>query len=604
MAARYAISLMALIGSVAAQGYSNSSSSAVTTTSSSSSATYTDGATPTVAGVKFLIETDTTYQGTLLTLQRKRQANSDISSCLSTCAASTDCEGASYVQDTGSCLYYSEVNPDTATSAPGTDFALVQTRASASGTSSVFNGTAPVTSDATSRTAGASSRPSAGFSSNYGNATTRATGSSTRSSGASVTGGASASRTSSSASSTGSTSAPVSTPTGIITFNGVEFLIEINVTYSGVTVDFQILTKRADYTLSQCLATCANNANCAGTAFDSETGDCTFYSAIAAGSRREDVGTTFGTVIYRENAAANGTGSVNGTTPSGSTPASNVTAESLICPAYNGHVITSSVQTAFAISCSEFLIGTTFDISSELTKRQAIDTGLPQTISNCVDLCSLSESCVGTTFEAATETCSYYSNIAYAVPLDGFDSATRVQNNDNAGVVTTTSVVNGQTITTTITGAPTTTTVVAPGQTTTLYVGSPSTATVFSTSVSTVYVYAGDAATAYPSGAVVTQIVPAGTTTYYNNVPTVNVAIPTVTITAGSGSGSGSGSGAAVATSTVTLTVDSNGNVIGSSTAGAAAGNAAGAGAAYPTVTVHDTVTYCPQQTTWTTIYT
>lgn len=193
---------------------------------------------------------------------------------------------------------------------------------------------------------------------------------------------------------------------------------------------------------------------------------------------------------------------------------------------------------------------------------------------------------MGTTFNIARSECTYYSNVDYSTELAGFDSATRVQDNSDG---------NGEG-----SGAVTTTTVVAPGVTSTVVVGAATTATVYTTSVITVTVYAGSDSTAFPSGAVVTTIFPVGTTSYYNAVPTITLpqnaqnAVPTVTVTVGSG--------AAVETSVVTVTVDSNGNVLGSSTAGAVAGGAAGA--AYPTVTVYQN--NCPTQAvpvTWTTVY-
>ncbi|THX55709.1 hypothetical protein D6D06_04741 [Aureobasidium pullulans] len=580
MVSKYA-ALMALIGSVAAQGYSNSSSIA-STTSSASGAAYTNGAEPTVGGTTFLIQTDTTYSdATVLTLSRKRQASSGIASCLATCSDSDRCVGTSYSDDTMQCTYYSSIDSTSSTPSPGTDFALVQDRATSSTTSDVFNGTTPVTSGSSStRTSGVSV-------SGANNSTTRATGSSTRSAGVSgvnnsttrATG--SASRTSSTVSRT-SGSVPTSVPSSLLTINGVLFLIEIDINYRGITIDFAILSKRAGETLDQCLTTCAANAACAGTGF--EDGTCTFYSSIEDGSRVVDTGNTFATVISRAGAIGSGNNGtapgVNGTTPA---PASNVTAESLICPQFNGQVVTSSVDVTFAVSCSQFLIGTTFDITPELlSKRQAVDTGLPQTISNCIDLCSLSESCVGTTFNIARSECTYYSNVDYSTELAGFDSATRVQDNSDG---------NGE-------GSVTTTTVVAPGVTSTVVVGAATTATVYTTVVSTVTVYAGSDSTAFPSGAVVTTIFPVGTTTYINAVPTItlpqqqNNAVPTVTVTVGSG--------AAVETSVVTVTVDSNGNVLGSSTAGAVAGGAAGA--AYPTVTVYQN--NCPTQAvTWTTVF-
>ncbi|CAC9889908.1 unnamed protein product [Aureobasidium pullulans] len=552
MVSKYA-ALMALIGSVAAQGYSNSSSIA-STTSSASGAAYTNGAEPTVGGTTFLIQTDTTYSdATVLTLSRKRQASSGIASCLATCSDSDRCVGTSYSDDTMQCTYYSSIDSTSSTPSPGTDFALVQDRATSSTTSDVFNGTTPVTSGSPStRTSGVSV-------SGANNSTTRATGSSTRSAGVSgvsnsttrATG--SASRTSSTVSRT-SGSVPTSVPSSLLTINGVLFLIEIDINYRGITIDFAILSKRAGETLDQCLTTCAANVACAGTGF--EDGTCTFYSSIDDGSRVVDTGNTFATVTT--GSGNNGTApGVNGTTPA---PASNVTAESLICPQFNGAVVLSSVDVTFSVSCSQFLIGTTFDVQSAiLSKRQAMN--LPQTISNCVDICSLSEECVGTTF------------------------------NDNSG--------NGEG-----SGAVTTTTVVAPGVTSTVVVGAATTATVYTTVVSTVTVYAGSDSTAFPSGAVVTTIYPVSTTSYYNAVPTItlpqqqNNAVPTVTVTVGSG--------AAVETSVVTVTVDSNGNVLGSSTAGAVAGGAAGAaGAAYPTVTVFAACTTPAAQdtTVWTTVY-
>lgn len=60
MAAKFAVSLMALLGAVSAQtGYTNSSSIATSTTSSASS-TFSNGAMVTNAGVVYTIMDDTT----------------------------------------------------------------------------------------------------------------------------------------------------------------------------------------------------------------------------------------------------------------------------------------------------------------------------------------------------------------------------------------------------------------------------------------------------------------------------------------------------------------------------------------------------------------
>ncbi|KAI5201047.1 hypothetical protein AUEXF2481DRAFT_28546 [Aureobasidium subglaciale EXF-2481] len=601
MAAKYAVSLMALLGSVAAQGYN--SSSIASTTSSSVNPQYTNGAEPTVGGTTFLIQSDTSYSdATVLTLSRKRQATSGIASCLATCSDSDRCVGTSYSDDSMQCTYYSDIDTATQTKTAGTDFALVQSRANASTTSDVFNGTTPVTSGGATRTSGVSLSSGAA-----GNSTTRATGSSTRSAGVSLSSGvsgnstrsASASRTSSGAVSTTSGSAASPSPSSLLSINGVLFLIEIDIDYTGIEITLTILAKRAGQSLDQCLTTCAANTNCAATSFTEADGTCTFFSSVDAGSRVSADGTTFATVISRAG-AGNGSGT-NGTSPTtnGTTPAipSNVTAESFICPRLDGSVLLSNVDVTFAISCSSFLIGTTYDAVAEIQqKRQAIDNGLPSTLSNCVDLCSVAESCVGTTFNIATETCAFYNDVDYATDVAGYDSAVRVQDNSGNG--------NGNG-----SGEVATTTVLAPGVTTTVIVAAPTTATIYQTIVSTVTVIAGGAGqTVYPGGAVVTSISSVGQVTYTNTVPTVtipqngNAAVPTVTITIG-------GAGTAVATQVVTVTVDQNGNVIGQSTAGAAAGGAGGAGSgAYPTVTVHDvsTVSVCPttaDSVVWTTVY-
>ncbi|KAH0365837.1 hypothetical protein KCU65_g5842, partial [Aureobasidium melanogenum] len=582
MAAKFAVSLMALLGAVSAQtGYTNSSSIA-TSTSSSASSTFSNGAMVTAAGVVYTIMDDTTYSDvTPLRLSRKRQASSGIGSCLNTCSDSSSCVGASYSDDTMQCAYYSQINQDSEASSPGTDFALVESRL---GASSSANSTASATGSATP-----SGVPVGGS-----NSTGSATGSSTRPAGITGAGNStssrptgSASRTSSGVSSTTS-GAAVSTPSTILTIDGVIFLIEINVSRSGITIDFAILAKRATATLDECLQTCAANTNCAGTEYDN--GMCTFFTSIDESSTAVTQGSTFATVISRAGQTGTGAGSnsTNTTTPAAS---SNVTAESFICPKLNGGVLLSNLDITFSISCGEFLIGTTFDLLSQInTKRQAMDNGLPQTLSNCVDLCSLSETCVGATFSEDTG-CSYYSAISYATPMDGFDSAEKIAgqgNGNGAGeVVTATVTVGDATITTTATVA---------GATQTQYVGAASTATVFVTSVSTVTSYVGGA-TGFPSGATVTQIVPVSTITYNPTVSTItlpqNYAGQTVTVT------QGAGAAAATVTESVTVTVDGNGNVIGESTNVAGAANGVGS---YPTVTVHDL--YCPTSTAGSVVFT
>ncbi|KAI4747886.1 hypothetical protein E4T50_01816 [Aureobasidium sp. EXF-12298] len=578
MAAKFAVSLMALLGAVSAQtGYTNSSS--IATPSSTSAGSSPSASTTSVAGVTYLVQTDTSYQGTVLTLSRRRQADSSIQNCLNTCSADVSCAGTAYVSDTGSCTYYSAVDQDTKADTPGTDFALVQHR---DGASSSANSTTSATGTHSA------TRPGVSGSSNSTGSATR---SSSRPAGITGAGNSTSSRPTGSASRTSSATAVPSTPSTLLTFDGVLFLLEIDFEYSGITIDFAIiLAKRASNSLDDCLATCAGNSQCAGTSFTD--GTCTFYSSITQGSGQPAQGTDFATVVSRAGqiGAGNGNnGTSGGNTTAPSTP-SNATAESFICPAFNAAILKSNTQVTFSISCSSFLIGTTFDLeASILSKRQTFDNGLPQTLSNCVDLCSLSTQCVGATFEDATGQCTYYSAVQYSTVLAGFDSAVRVQSNGNGGEpVTTTLIVDGQTQTVTV-----------PAGTTTQYVaGATSTATVYST-VTSVVTANGAGATALPVGATVTQVVSLTTTTYVNSVPTIT--IPSnqnvVTITVG-----GSGNAAPTVTESVTVTVDGNGNVIGSSTADAVAG-AGGIGSnSYPTVTVHDL--YCPTSTAANVVFT
>ncbi|KAG9847730.1 hypothetical protein KCU98_g7600, partial [Aureobasidium melanogenum] len=582
MAAKFAVSLMALLGAVSAQtGYTNSSSIATSTTSSASS-TFSNGAVVTNAGVVFTIMDDTTYSDvTPLQLSRKRQAASGIGSCLNTCSDNAQCAGASYSDDTMRCSYYSQINQDSEASSPGTDFALVESRPGASSSANsttsatgTHSATRPGVSGSSNSTGSATSSRPAGITGAGNSTSSRPTGS--------------VSRTSSSA-----TSAP-SAPSTLLTVDGVVFLLEIDVRKSGITIELAILAKRAGQTLDQCLRSCAAATSCAATSFDDSTDTCTFYSSVDAGSAVADNNVDFATVISR--AGQTGTGAGNNGTSAGNTtsPATNATAESFICPAFNAAILKSNTQVTFSISCSSFLIGTTFDLEASIvTKRQTFDNGLPQTLSNCVDLCSLSTQCVGATFEDATGQCTYYSAVQYSTVMAGFDSAVRVQN--NAGdVVTTTTVIAGvtQTVTTTV-----------PAGTTTVFAGgATSTATVYST-VTSVVTANGGGATALPSGATVTSIVSLTTTTYVNNVPTItlpqNYAAQTVTIT------QGAGAAAPTVTESVTVTVDGNGNVIGSSTAGAVAGGVAGNMPSYPTVTVYSS--YCPTASAgsvvWTTVF-
>ncbi|KAH0390654.1 hypothetical protein KCU89_g15364, partial [Aureobasidium melanogenum] len=243
------------------------------------------------------------------------------------------------------------------------------------------------------------------------------------------------------------TSAPNTT-----TVDGVTFVIQQNTTYIGQTYTAAV-SKRAGQTLADCLAGCAANSSCQGTAFNGNDETCTFYSYVNQSTKRDAPGITFALVESRSNStsssstASTASGSISlyqnstaTTTSSSSTVSGSVSAsastgpESLICPKLDGAVIASALKVGFAIECNHGIIGTTLEITVN-SKRQAVS--LPSTLSNCVDVCSTSDICVGTTFETSTSVCTYYSAIQSTYIDAGLDSALRIGSNSGPEATTT-----------------------------------------------------------------------------------------------------------------------------------------------------------------------
>jgi hypothetical protein len=222
----------------------------------------------------------------------------------------------------------------------------------------------------------------------------------------------------------------------------------------------------------------------------------------------------------------------------------------LICPKLNGAVITNALKAGFAIDCNHGIIGTALQITAN-SKRQTVS--LPTTLSNCVDVCSTSDLCVGTTFQTSTGACTYYSAVQSTYIDAGLDSALRLGSNSGPSGTTTVAVLTTQTQTSTVTlsGGSTslvTSTVTATvlqtvcpkcsitsipsgaqtqvGQTNGGQNGSPSTATVYSTTVVTISSCAPTVTDcplrAGQQQAVVTTVVPVATTVYQCPVPTNN----------------------------------------------------------------------------------
>ncbi|THY95789.1 hypothetical protein D6C93_04943 [Aureobasidium pullulans] len=117
---------------------------------------YVDGSTPSVGGATFGIEVNTDYEGTILSVSKKRTAVI-IDDCLNACAQNSACVGTAF--DGSVCTLYSFINKDKRSIALGTTFATIQARANAGSSSSdVLTSTAgSMTTESGSTTTGASS---------------------------------------------------------------------------------------------------------------------------------------------------------------------------------------------------------------------------------------------------------------------------------------------------------------------------------------------------------------------------------------------------------------------------------------------------------------
>jgi hypothetical protein len=421
----------------------------------------TNGATPTVGDVQFKVQTDITYGGTTLSINKrglgKRDRGENLNECIQTCSTETACVATSFTDSTSECNYFSKISGG-AQSAPGTDFAQVTERAGKKIDASnppvlggpSTNGTAPTGPSSTpvSSPSGSSiSRPTFSTSLNYNSSSTASQSktSSVQISGTSSTGSAtgsasgSASLPATSASGSGSSAAPSASPS-LTTVDGVTFSLEIDITYDGLNLDLDLalaLSKRAGQTLEDCLSGCASTSACAGTAFDSDAGSCTYFSEIFKNTRKSAPGVTFATVVVpKQSSSSSGvssTASSNSTaTSTGSSASATPTSlEDLICPNLDKSVILNRLDVAFDIRCNTAVIGTPLTIDAS-RKRQA--TALPVSLSNCIDICSTETACVATTYEDSTNQCAFYSTFDL-IFAQGFDTALRLENN-GAPVVT------------------------------------------------------------------------------------------------------------------------------------------------------------------------
>ncbi|KAI5202900.1 hypothetical protein E4T39_04532 [Aureobasidium subglaciale] len=355
--------------------------------------------------------------------------------------------------------------------------------------------------------------------------------------------------TGSSASSTATGAAP-----SIVSIGGVTFSLEFDVTYSGVQIALDIvLSKRADETLPECLSTCAANTQCVGTAFDSNTETCTFFSTIYKNTKVEAPGVTFATVVDRAN---NGTTSTkaptfptttnNGTsvTATPNNPGTNGTfpdAESIICPQYNDQVLQNNDGTEYLINCGLNIEGTVLSSrKARMIRRQS--TFGNDWIIDCIDSCTALGNCVGTVYNRVQGTCTFYSNIESLFADAATDAAIIVNETPEATPIVSTLTVTDAGVTQTITTTPLTTSTVYSTTTKTIQSCAPGVPCVAATVTEVVVAYTTVCpVSAIPTGgadagAVITktvctacQYVPSVVTVY--QCPTVGAGKPTAVST-------------------------------------------------------------------------
>lgn len=286
-------------------------------------------------------------------------------------------------------------------------------------------------------------------------------------------GNSSATATTGSVSST--TGAAPASSTSATTFNGVSFLIEFDITYQGVSIDLEIvLAKRAGNSLQDCLATCAANTQCVATAYNTNTTSCTFFSSFDKNTRESAPGIDFAQVTGRaNNGTSNSTSSGapfpsstqsnNGTSVTASpNPGNNGTfpnAESIICPEYNDQVLQETDGSQYLIRCGLEIQGVVLlTRKARMVRRQA--TFGNDWIVDCIDSCSAMDTCVGTTYNSAQGSCTFYSTVDSLIANADTDSAILVNEAPAAVPVVSTQTVTEGEVTQTITTTPLTTSTV------------------------------------------------------------------------------------------------------------------------------------------------
>ncbi|CAD0101357.1 unnamed protein product [Aureobasidium mustum] len=361
-------------------------------------------------------------------------------------------------------------------------------------------------------------------------------GSSSSTAGAGSGSGSNSTATATTGSVSSTTTAAPASSTSATTVDGVNFLIEFDFTYNGITIDLElVLAKRAGQDLEDCLRTCAANKQCVATAYDTNSTTCTFFSEFDSTTGRSAPGIDFAQVTGRANNATtsgapfpSSTQGNNGTSVTASpNPGNNGTfpnAESIICPTYQNQVLQETDGTQYLIQCGTNINGIVLlTRKARMVRRQA--TFGNDWIVDCIDSCSAMDACVGTSYNSQQGSCTFYSTIDSLFADANTDSAILVNEAAPAAsgslvpVVSTETVTEGE-VTRTITTTPLTT------------------STVYSTTTKTIQ----SCAPGVPcSAATVTEVVVAYTTV----CPASTVAYPT-----GAGANGGAAAGA-VTTQTV-----------------------------------------------------
>ncbi|KAH0353111.1 hypothetical protein KCU81_g1607, partial [Aureobasidium melanogenum] len=276
--------------------------------------------------------------------------------------------------------------------------------------------------------------------------------------------------TATSGSTSSSTTAAPASSTSATTVGGVSFFIEFDISYQGITIDLDIvLAKRAGNSLQDCLTTCAANSACVATAYNTNTTSCTFYSSFDKNTRESAPGIDFAQVTGRANNATSSgapfpstTQSNNGTSVTASpNPGNNGTfpnAEAIICPEYNDQVLQETDGSQYLIRCGLEIEGIVLlTRKARMVRRQA--TFGNDWIVDCIDSCSAMDTCVGTTYNSAQGSCTFYSSVDSLIANADTDSAILVNGGSDAPVVSTQTVTEGD-VTQTITTTPLTTSTV------------------------------------------------------------------------------------------------------------------------------------------------